>query len=279
MCQQPSAFLPSLRPRPNSHVLTAAFARIDAILPLSDPLEVRYTTNWLTRLLSNSSEEHASLNDSAARLLILLTAGTAGSGDHTKQYDFANPTGNLSISIKETNIADGIGHRTWGSAPLLARLMAASPSSFGLDSQSTLRILELGSGTGLVGLTIAKLLLPSNASSRIVLSDYHEATLDNLRANVKTNGCDAVAKVQKLDWRHAYCDETYDIIVAADVTYELDLIPLIVSSVSQHLKKGGVFHLMMPVRKRHEAEISAVQAAFDASDFSNKLVAVTSLIW
>lgn len=73
-----------------------------------------------------------------------------------------------------------------------------SASNQSLESTSFLRskpynILELGAGTGLVGLALAKFLnnqwkFVGNGKSRVVLTDYHPHVMKNLNHNVWLNG-------------------------------------------------------------------------------------------
>jgi len=59
-----------------------------------------------------------------------------------------------------------VGVQTWGSAILLGREMAMRPTDFGLfPPDKSIRVLELGAGTGLLSILCRKLL------------DLHHATL------------------------------------------------------------------------------------------------------
>ena len=65
------------------------------------------------------------------------------------------------------------------------------PNTFGLGdtpSINDLRIFELGAGTGLFGLTVAKMLaVLGNRQTTVVSIDFHLSILANLKANIDAN--------------------------------------------------------------------------------------------
>lgn len=102
-----------------------------------------------------------------------------------------------SISLKEniSIISDGTtGLCTWQAAFYLAEWCIHN-----VDKIRKRRVVELGSGSGLVGLTCLKKCSPSS----VILTDYHPKVLETLLYNVnlnKTSGvCDIT--VESLDWR------------------------------------------------------------------------------
>lgn len=181
-----------------------------------------------------------------------------------------------------------VGAQTWGGACVLAEMIAERPDRFGLGCLTgtrlrpsagrdgldvyddgrpplsgsapgrPLRILELGAGTGLVGLTAAKLLqasLPpckaqgpnSNTThhprATIVLTDFYPAVLANLQSNIDVNFPTAapsdendtqaaiVVHSRPLDWS-SFSSTTemlpipdvlstpFDLVFGADIVYE-----------------------------------------------------------
>lgn len=91
------------------------------------------------------------------------------------------------------------------------------------------RIVEVGAGCGLVGLTAARLLefhnnstVSQNATS-VVLTDHpdHTVVLENLRRNVQLNGLDRLCRVDGLDFNEIHTaiptHQSYDLVLAADV--------------------------------------------------------------
>ena len=118
------------------------------------------------------------------------------------------------------------GCRVWSCARLLAEWLAnrsgggeddgAGPIVVGRD------VLELGAGTGAVGLTCAAL-----GASSVTMTDRDEATLALMHTNARINGhydasstCEVC--IQVLDWGDPATfiqGASYDLIVAADVLY------------------------------------------------------------
>lgn len=174
-----------------------------------------------------------------------------------------------------------VGAQTWGGACVLAEMIAERPNQFGLGCGTTgarwsidgdglntnllnvgrargrpLRILELGAGTGLVGLTVAKLLQASSSCKNpdpnptlrpratIILTDFYPAVLTNLQSNIDanfsttpTNDTDhhtaIVVHTHPLDWSsfsQTTLTETlpipdilstpFDLVFGADIIYE-----------------------------------------------------------
>ena len=79
----------------------------------------------------------------------------------------------------DTLVDDALGSRTWGAAPLLAWELVHT----GVFAKQ--RVLELGAGTGLVGLAIASgAAQMADAETTVVLTDHHPTVLANLRKNL-----------------------------------------------------------------------------------------------
>ena len=118
-----------------------------------------------------------------------------------------------------------MGHKTWLASYLLARRLAKLrhllPPFPNQASTSPSRILELGSGTGLLGIAAAALY----PDAVVHLTDLG-AIVPNLKANVKAN--EAVflknnhPSVGVLDWSDSPCQtphQRYNVILASDPLY------------------------------------------------------------
>lgn len=205
--------------------------------------ELRHARTWLTLLIKSGlswlpdesdaeGEEIAAVLDRTAELLSIcagksgehrtdahlveatqLTRPTA-SGPSTRIYHFRlGADSDVKVSIRDgTLTADALGSRTWGSAPLLSQRLI-KPLCEALDDSAALaplRILELGAGTGLVGLALAEAAryLHSQVAGlrhvEIALTDYHPAVLANLQHNAALNAWpaeeDGAVRVKRLDW-------------------------------------------------------------------------------
>ncbi|CAO1622846.1 unnamed protein product [Jaminaea pallidilutea] len=156
-----------------------------------------------------------------------------------------------------------VGVQTWAAAIVLSDLIVTDPCKIHrhLDPRSRrrpLRVAELGAGTGLVGIVCAKWLeqqrsadTESNVGPRetllpdyVVLTDYHERVLENLRRNIAANRASETTSIPQpnhlpppvdmgfaqLDWSHYHGSEAlsaspnpalqpFDLLLAADVVY------------------------------------------------------------
>ncbi|PIL24644.1 hypothetical protein GSI_12528 [Ganoderma sinense ZZ0214-1] len=249
----------------------------------TDEFERAYAVRWLTALvfraclLTSSPEDDGTPFDGeekvdalirSATSLIAVCAGTTAARTLTRRYAFFAPSLNTDVEVSLTDVpisADSdypsVGTQTWGSACLLAEMLVEEPEKFGLPagpqraaghpdsgSDSEVCILELGAGTGLVSLAVAKLLSLSmrGASATVVASDYHPAVLGNLEQNIRANfPPGALAAIHglslsahALDWStytnapptglpvESTCgvpapfDRPFDVIFGADVVYE-----------------------------------------------------------
>lgn len=273
----------------------------------SDSFEREYAMCWLTALISQTDhlyEEHKdweSVVQTAAHLLAIC-AGPSAAGLRTRVFAFSvhhNEDGQL-LSPVRVRITDlpldnqdytSVGAQTWGGACLLADMIVDSPRDLGLVGapmlKRPLRILELGAGTGLVGIVIAKLLHASNIPSEVILTDFHQSVLDNLRRNIvlSTTG-DSPCSVSGnfLDWSTFPTSEhlspfreCFDQIYGADVIYELNHARWLKGCVELLLRKPSpetlhqekvshssrpCFYLVLPLRSTHQAESHTVEEVF-----------------
>lgn len=154
---------------------------------------------------------------------------------------------------------------------MLAQRLALDPDAFfppikhssGMSSamdEGYLRVLELGSGTGLVGLTAAAVLLRLHRKAQVELTDFEGAVLNNLEHNLALNAVelnDARIFVKRLDWYDDLMDgnteELFDVILAADVIYEPAHVAGVLSTVSHFLRldAAACLHLVLPLRPTH----------------------------
>ncbi|KAG0141186.1 hypothetical protein CROQUDRAFT_136290 [Cronartium quercuum f. sp. fusiforme G11] len=190
----------------------------------------------------------------------------------------------IEIVIREETMSyAAIGCQTWNSAPLLCCRIGAQPFHFfpqlvstfpsasddnhqkliqmlypdtplfakpstppGFIPRRPLKVLELGSGTGLVGITAAVVLarllqfipIDSVFDIELLLTDYHSKVLGNLRHNLELNAknyslpdyCQSTlsVRVEELDWRmlegsslaRTGYQNSFDVILGSDLVYE-----------------------------------------------------------
>mmetsp|Transcript_19107 Transcript_19107/g.31832 ORF Transcript_19107/g.31832 Transcript_19107/m.31832 type:complete len:575 (+) Transcript_19107:136-1860(+) len=99
-------------------------------------------------------------------------------------------------------------------------------------------LVELGAGVGLSGILLKKVC----ELSSVLLTDYEQSVLDNLRHNVSVNTSDNSVRVAALDWtcqEHVESLSTANIIIAADCVYDPNMISPLLNVISTLLKLGS----------------------------------------
>ncbi len=143
------------------------------------------------------------------------------------------------LSIKEVSeggAMKGTGLVSWDGAVVLAKYLESRP-----DLVKGKRVLELGSGTGIVGLASHFL-----GASSVVLSDLTYALQnleDNVQHNLQKNRRTDIGDIsmQMIDW----CDQStypishsWDVIVGSDIVWLEDLVPPLVRTISACAESG-----------------------------------------
>jgi predicted RNA methylase len=118
------------------------------------------------------------------------------------------------------------------------------------DSQ----VLELGTGTGMVGLVCDHL-----GAAEIHVTDYHPRVLENVAHNIKLNN--SHAQVAPLDFIKVSRGEApewegrqFDIVIASDLLYEMEHADHLPVAVSKLMRKE--FYFMIPLRSTHWEEVN-----------------------
>ena len=257
-----------------------------------------------------NSDEEALVQSAAA--LLAVCAGTASAGTRTRTYVLCGVRVQLTDVALRNDDFGSVGAQTWGSACVLAEMIAEAPDRFGLcctgddgiDSAfdrggdgpqvgaGIARVLELGAGTGLVSLTIGKILEKSRErDSRragtviVVASDFYPPALENLGLNIQRNfppeeddRADSAPSARNLsisghflDWEEAAdptralqapFDEPFDEVFGADIVYELEHAMWIKACLKRVLRLTGRFHLVIPLREKFARESATVERVF-----------------
>ncbi|KAL0961128.1 hypothetical protein HGRIS_006102 [Hohenbuehelia grisea] len=299
----------------------------------SDQFERAYVLRWLTALISQQADAEpnpASCNPTAheqimqeAASLLAICSGTAGAGTISRVFAFLSPRNKSSgtagepISVQLNDIPlenhdySSVGAQTWGGACVLSELLVAEPERFGLAPESMpasprgLRVLELGAGTGLVGLTVGKVLRQQdrNHPPLVLATDFYPSVLANLAENALVNfpPHESHQSVQFethfLDWsQHAALDSAsvppfdhpFDVVFGADIIYEADHAKWIKQCLHYLLRKptpaeaSGLsspptFHLVIPLRPTHHFESSTVETVFQLQPDNEQTADTASL--
>ncbi|KAF7650026.1 hypothetical protein LDENG_00132390 [Lucifuga dentata] len=198
------------------------------------PPSVKYRRLFLSELIRRQeaaeSEPLDELYDALGEVV-----GAAEDSECYKSYIL--PCGEA-VSLLESValISEGTtGLVTWEAALYLAE--------WALDNQQAFTgrtVLELGSGVGLTGITICRSCSPST----FLFSDCHSSVLQKLKDNVQLNGLTGQTSptvcVEELDWSTATEERVRemkaDVVIAADVVYDPDLIDSLVTLLSKILR-------------------------------------------
>jgi predicted nicotinamide N-methyase len=181
---------------------------------------------------------------------------------------------------QSARVADGLGGRVWGAAPLLVGLLGGDAAL--RTALSAASVLELGAGAGLAGLAARQL-----GAAHVTLTDAGAPQLALLRQNAVLNAAimqtptpscqdehaerDGV-RVRHLDWDAppgASCgdgtppvprEERFSVVIAADVLYEPAHAAGVARAVAARLDRTAQARalLVCPVR------CAATAAAFEA---------------
>ncbi|KAI0976661.1 putative methyltransferase-domain-containing protein [Xylaria arbuscula] len=212
----------------------------------------REVTSYLANIVSNSLEwlhdddQREAIWDEASRCLS-QRCGRAGMGEMTRRWPFEDRQIPFELTVREPPITGGaLGHKTWGSSFVMAQLLdgLASGSLSHLlvpGRRESLKILELGSGTGLLGIAAAAMW-----QTEVILSDLPDI-LPNLDYNIEQNR----ATVERLGgnmrsgvlvWGSESGNEAefsarnqFNIILVADGVYDDDHPKLLSSAIHEQL--------------------------------------------
>lgn len=164
--------------------------------------------------------------------------------DHSPPSEHYLNSISASLSIRQLR-SQGLSFQLWPAAHSLVSLLDSNPQSL-LPLNPNLRILELGSGTGLLGLAAAAIL-----RANVTLTDLPHV-LPNLRFNADSNA-DTInsrggsVQVHQLQWGNCLdADalggaEAFDAVVASDVVYYEELFDPLLETLRVFVNAEKVF--------------------------------------
>ena len=189
------------------------------------------------------------------RIPLLDTSSTTDSADLQRDAEI--------VLHEPAMTADNLGLKTWASSFLLAKRLVLLRSSLP-KLQPYAQLLELGAGTGLVGLAAAVIL-----HRPVILTDLPEI-VPNLERNVEANAAllsthDAFAGATILDWTMPTKLETssseslhqgFPLILAADPIYSPDHPRMFVETIEAQLAKHPDARVVieLPLREAYVTE-------------------------
>ena len=209
---------------------------ITEVLPYKARLPPSYAARALQRLAVTPAFAEAD-EDTQEQLFQLLSYFTAPCGlSSCFSYHFVHGCLLRPIPIRTDDdalnvlVKDGCtGFRVWEAAKFLLSFLLKNP-----EILQGKRVLELGAGTGFVGLGLAI----SDLCPEVVMSDVHDGVLARIEESIVESQCGEVAKVAKLDWQNFSAEHfrTSDIIIGADVVYDVSLVPPLVDCLDALLR-------------------------------------------
>ncbi|KAJ4358233.1 Protein-lysine N-methyltransferase rrg1 [Didymosphaeria variabile] len=213
---------------------------------------------YLTSIVSNSlkwipDEEVKEEIWNQASLRLSERSGRTAMGDLNRRFTIPTRDGSFELNIHEPALTgDDLGLKTWAASYLLAKrlhLFDLIPPG----QRDKARVLELGSGTGLVGLAMAGL------GADVVLTDL-PSIYTNLARNAKTNASiveqnRGIIRTGVLDWTSPHSctlfpedvvdtngdgdalSEKFPLILAADSLYSPDHPQMLVNTIAAWLSE------------------------------------------
>ncbi|EJS44712.1 YBR271W [Saccharomyces arboricola H-6] len=185
------------------------------------------------------------------------------------------------ISLYEPSLtADNLGWKTWGSSLILSQSLVDYLHTTDVKSRMNrhtkeIKVLELGSGTGLVGLSWASKWkeLYGTDNIEIFVTDLPEI-VTNLKKNVSLNNLQGFVQAEILDWTNPldFIDKfghenDFDVILIADPIYSPQHPEWVVNMISKFLAPSGVCHLEIPLRAKYAKEREILKSLLRDNNF------------
>ncbi|KAL3172443.1 hypothetical protein MRX96_043355 [Rhipicephalus microplus] len=212
---------------------------------LAYPPRPAYITNFLKCLINKLEEKNVEITDS---LYVHFAEKLGGVNSDEDIPGFVTYTidARTTVTLKEHTafvVGGTTGLTTWQASKFL--------SEWCLENRHLLRgkrILELGCGIGLTGIVVCKTCRPLSYT----FTDGHGAVLRSLVDNLKWNGVtECHARVETLHWgEHESFEErcTADVILGADLVYDPQVVPALVTTLAAVLEHGGTAYIASTVR-------------------------------
>lgn len=249
----------------NGHASVVQFWTSQSILEVDVLEKNNFGRSALTEGFSSEKEDVVKAlleHDSASEDKLLATGGAkAGKeGDEEKLdshihhfFDKEQPLKIRELAMKnadnpfadtERPDQDTTGLSIWSASLVMARWMQAVGKT-GYWKDRT--VLELGSGCGVPGLTVAT---SSNTSRprQIYVTDLNPQTTENLQYNVELNEVQDFVEASRMDWddKSTWPKERVDFVIGSDLIYIKSLVPLLTSVIFGTVKPGGKFLYVCP---------------------------------
>ncbi|KAF0269157.1 hypothetical protein FOG50_02530 [Hanseniaspora uvarum] len=142
------------------------------------------------------------------------------------------------------------GFRTWEAALVFFYFVTTVNPKILKELEKSKRALELGCGTGFLGIFLSKLLVNTEFS----LTDGSNMVVELCKENIQLNEVPGSKLVcEELLWGHQddnQIPEKYDFIFGADITFDSRFIPLLVESIQDLLNDNGICLISATIRNK-----------------------------
>lgn len=173
--------------------------------------------------------------------------GCSDAPHHSFRIECIEPDTPLDINnqTQSSNEYDATGHCVWAGAFLLVQCIHEL-ENFDIGNK---RMIEFGCGTGIGGLAM---ILARNTSSavpsHVCFSDNDPDALKVCKRNCELNDLSETCyTIKELTWGEDAVEDatnnTYDVALATDVLYDVDLIEPLFTSISRCIPSNGIFIL------------------------------------
>mmetsp|Transcript_10064 Transcript_10064/g.22600 ORF Transcript_10064/g.22600 Transcript_10064/m.22600 type:complete len:320 (-) Transcript_10064:54-1013(-) len=120
------------------------------------------------------------------------------------------------------------GGRVWPAARVLSEL--GSEGKLPWQGEGPCKVLELGAGTGIAGLSLLRL----GAASEVILTDGYPAVVENLEYNINATAAAGKqvlpARASVLQWENPWTPGDHDVVLATDVCYHPPSFPALAAA-------------------------------------------------
>lgn len=188
------------------------------------PPSADYTRSVVKHLISSFEKMGIEVSDELYGVYVRCASTGCGEQDIYRTFWFT-PDVHLTMCERREFISKGTtGLTTWQAGPAMIEWLLHHDGRSVLGDRT---VMELGSGTGLLGMAVCQLFAPR----KVFLTDSHEDVLAALHHNVAVNGLEGTARVEVacVDWTAMNDDflirAAPDVVVAADIVYDRALFP------------------------------------------------------
>ncbi|TNV72380.1 hypothetical protein FGO68_gene12920 [Halteria grandinella] len=170
-----------------------------------------------------------------------------GTFEHiTESYEF--PASGVSLEIQQMEYENcqlevGVPLVVWRASLSLSQWLDKNQTQWLKSSSDPVSALELGSGTGLLGLFTIKRLLQENQGSKVTLTDMEQSSLDLLAKNIELNALTteqvSASYLKWGDFTSPIGEQSFDLIVGSDIIYNNYVLEPLAQTIEKLLKPGS----------------------------------------